>query len=122
MNKPIFKFLVSALFVLGFSSGCDEDHKGSSHKPPEGQGAIVMRNNSPHKVRVFLDGVRQEPVSKNRTRSYDLAPGVYRVVLQEAGGDQDFREEVDVLAGQNTVFDVADGSCCGEFDVYIFFD
>lgn len=102
-------------------TGC-EDFDPTDHKPPEGQGAMIVNNHLPHDIVVYVDGEQQRDANDNDDQAYDLAPGVHRVVLDERNGNGTFRDDIDIIAGRNTVLDVTydpfDGS---RLDVSIFF-
>jgi len=112
--------LAFAAAFLTTASSCDDDDD-IDHKPPPGQGSIVIDNNTSDDISVFFDGIEQEETKDGKRKAYDLDPGLYRVALLQQGGDQSFREDVDVLQGELTVLDVAFGFG-DEYDVFIYFD
>lgn len=102
-------------------AGCDYDDS-TDHKPPDGQGSIVVDNNTFNDIRVYIDGESQKRVDGYDDRAYDREPGVYRVVLDESGGDRTYRDDVDVLDGRLTVIDVSnDPFSSSKYDVEVFF-
>ncbi|MEM7392872.1 MAG: hypothetical protein AAF492_11050 [Verrucomicrobiota bacterium] len=108
--------------IMFLAPGCDDDRDdGTSHVAPDGQGALVVRNNTRSDIRVFINGERQAPTEEDRTTPYNLDPGVYRVVLDEAGGPRGFAESLDILPGQNTILDVSEDDD-NRFDVLVVFD
>jgi len=107
---------LAGLFVL---IGCDDDDP--DYKPPAGQGAIFVNNNTSSDLIVYVDGNRLQTVQDYDDRAYDLNPGVYRVVIDEDGGDRTYRDDVDVLDGKLTVLDVAIEPFGDDFDVEVFF-
>ena len=106
---------LAGLFVLTW---CDDD---ISRNLQPGQGAIFIRNNTSSDLIGFIDGVRFQTVQDFSDRAYDLDPGVYRVVLDESGGDRAYRGDVDVIEGRLTVMDVGIEPFDSNFDVEVFF-
>ena len=113
--------LVLALFL----AGCDWDDDDIDHNPPEGQGALIVDNNTASDIRVFINGERRGTSGEFDNSPFDLEPGVYRVVLDEKNGDGDFSGEIDIVAGQLTVLDVTFDNdffdFSSDFDVEVFF-
>jgi len=105
--------------LLALGGGCDNEND-FDHTPPAGMGSIAVRNNTSSDMNVFIDGQFIKKQSDNSDRYYDLYPGVYRVVLDQADGDQNFRGDIDVLEGKLTVMDTSFGSGT-RYDVYIYF-
>ena len=121
--RPSFWHLLVCLMALTLgsaSSDCDDD-RGSDRNPPAGQGSIVVDNLTRNNIRVFVNGENVGVAKDDRKTGFDFNPGVYRVILDEAGGDQTFRDDIDVLEGRVTVLEVAIGSPT-RFDVFVFFD
>lgn len=111
-----------AAAALTLAAGC-EDEDDNDHEPPPGQGSIIIYNNTPDDIAVYIDDVRVEDVGDDDDRAYDLQPGVHRVVLDQRGGDRTFRDDVDVLEGRRTIMDVTfDAFDSFDYDVAIFFD
>ncbi|HMO51570.1 MAG TPA: hypothetical protein PKE26_01810 [Kiritimatiellia bacterium] len=110
--------VLACLLVIGLS-GCDDD---LDHQPPAGQGAVIINNQTGSDIRVFLDGEEQPTVRAYRDRAIDRPPGVYRLVLDQRGGDRTFRDDIDVIANRLTVVDVATDPFHGaRYDVAVFF-
>ena len=111
-------FLVVVLVAL---TGCHDDTP--SHKPPEGQGAIYIYNNTASDINVFINGERQpDRVKAYKKRAFDRDPGVYRLILDQHSGDRTFRDDVDVLEGRLTIVDVfSDSFDPTAYDVVVFF-
>ncbi len=108
------KFLsISLAASLLFMAGCDDDD-GYDYSPPDGQGSIIIDNNGYEDLHVYIDGIYVDDVRDGRWKAFDQAPGVRRVVLDEAGSDGIYRGDVDVLAGQLTVLYVS--GYASEFD------
>ena len=112
-------FSLMASFCLIFT-GCEDD-EDIDHDPPAGMGSIVVDNRTYNDINVFIDGIQTNRTSDKDWRAYDLAPGVYRVVLDEDDGDRNFRGDVDVLENQLTIMDVEADIQGDVFDVYIYF-
>jgi len=111
-------FCSTALWV----TGCDwDDDDVSDHKPPAGQGSIVVDNNTDEDIKVYIDGTRVENAKDFDDRAYDLDPGLYRVVLDEDDGDRTYRDDIDVIEGRLTILDVSADPFDDDFDVEVFF-
>jgi hypothetical protein len=94
--------------ALWLAAGCEE-HEDFDHDPPPGLGSLVIDNWVADDLDVFLDGEYAGEVDDNSDRIFDLAPGVYRLVLSDDDGDRSFRDDVDVLEGRLTVLTVRYG-------------
>lgn len=81
IKRKIFLYLFAPpwLVALLCAGGCheDDDH---DHDPPPGQGSMIIENNTFNDISVFVNGAEQNETPEDRTRAYDLNPGVYRVV------------------------------------------
>ena len=111
--------LLAGLLVAG--GGCDDEE--FDHDPPEGMGTLVVDNWSGDRVQVYIDGAEVESVTNDKHRYYDLAPGVYRVVLEGDDNDRNWRDDVDVLEDRLTVLQVRGAAFePDEFDVREYFD
>lgn len=107
--------------AIGFITGCDYDDD-PDRVPPADQGSLFINNITTADIRVFIDGTEVREVEAYDDRYYDLNPGVYRIVLDEQGGDRTFRDDIDIIEGRITVLDVADEPFDDdEFDVEVFF-
>jgi hypothetical protein len=94
-----------AVGLAAMLTGCEDD--SFSHKPPDGQGCLIVDNCTSDRLKVFIDGFEATPrVSAYDDEAYDLNPGVYRVVLQERHGHRSCREDVDILEGRQTIMRV----------------
>lgn len=108
-----------AVAMLTASSCNNDDH--FDDPPPSGQGSIIIDNNTSDDISVFIDGVSFPEAKDGKNRTYDLDPGVYRVVLDQQGGDHTYRDDIDVIESRNTVLDVAFGDGAN-YDVIVFFE
>jgi hypothetical protein len=116
------KFLsISLAASLLFMAGCDDDDD-YDHSPPDGQGSIIIDNNGPDDLHVYIDGIYVDDVRDGHWKAFDHAPGVSRVVLDESGSDRTFRGDVDVLGGQLTVLYVTPDVFDNDLDVTISFE
>ena len=129
MRRPLSSFFhafgLSALLAATLlTAGCDDwwEDDDHDHDPPPGQGAIIVDNHTFHDIRVFFNGIRQEDTRDGKSKAYNLDPGLYRVVLDEKGGDRNFRCDIDVLENKLTVLDVAESPSSTKFDVLIYFE
>ncbi len=120
--KAFIKYtLVLMLILLGFAIvGCEDD-EDYNHNPASGMGALVVENRTYNDLDVYIDGVFVGRVNDGKDRAKDLAPGTYRVVLEERHGDSNYRDDVDILQGRLTVLDVREGASV-DYDVDVWFD
>jgi hypothetical protein len=118
ITSIILRFVV--LGLLGTLAGCDWSDD-PDHAPPAGYGALFIDNNTPHELRVYVDGAEKGRVRAYGDRPFDLRPGLYRVILDQRGTSRNWRDSVDVIEGRLTVLDVAHG-LGNELDVVVFFD
>ena len=96
---PIF-----AVFCALALTACHDDDDDFDHTPAPGMGAMIVVNDTSDDMSVFIDGAPAAEVREGKDRAYDLPPGVHRVILDQQGGDHNFRGDVDILEGQLTVF------------------
>jgi hypothetical protein len=103
-------------------TGCEtEDY--SDHKPPAGQGSLIVDNHTADHISIFLDGAARGEVNDSSDRILDLKPGVYRLVLtEEDGGNRSYGADVDVLEGRLTILEVWTSSDPHAYDVTTRFD
>jgi len=92
--------LVMVFCFLG--AGCDDDDD-FDHVPAEGMGSLVIDNDTVDDLDVFVDGVQIGHVTDGHEGFFDMAPGLYRVVLSDEDGDRNYRNDMDVLGGHLTV-------------------
>ena len=104
--------LALAATVTFGGAGCEEDEY--DHDVPAGKGTLVVDNNTPDRVRVFIAGAQVQSVGKGDERYYDLDPGQYRVALDGEDTDRFWIGDADVLQGRLTILKVSDD--LGDFD------
>lgn len=110
-----------SLGLLGLT-GCDDDDD-FDHDPPPGQGSMIVDNHTDDDLSVYINGNRVYDVNEDDARAYDLDPGVYRVVLEQQGGDRQFRDDIDILVNRQTILDVyIDATDVDDYEVHIRFD
>lgn len=107
------------ILMLGLGA-CDGG--GWDHTPPAGKGSIIVDNRTADGVNVYLAGVFTNHVAAYDYEYYDLQPGIWRVILDQAHGDRNWRADVDVLQGKLTILEVHDGYYYNEYDVRNYFD
>ncbi len=108
----------AAGFVLALGlAACDRDW---DHTPPDGQGALIVDNRTADDLDVYLDGRATNRVDDFDHEVFDVAPGVARVVLDEAHGSRAWRGDVDVIEGKLTVLEVTEVG--RGYDVRLYFD
>ena len=121
--KHLFAILLLLLALAG--SSCDFDDDDDYNRPvPPGLGSMLIDNETYDDISVFIDGQFDTRVAReDKVTAYDLAPGVYRVVLEQRGGRRNFRDDIDILEGTRTVLEVFEDSFDRrDFDVVVFFD
>ena len=106
--------LALAAMVTTWSAGCDDDDDDYDHDSPAGKGTLVVDNNTPDRVRVFIAGAQAQSVGKGDERYYDLNPGLYRVALDGEDTDRFWTGDADILQGRLTILKVSDD--LGDFD------
>lgn len=99
-----------------WGAGCDDDDD-YDHDVPAGKGTLVVDNNTPDRVQVFISGAQVESVGDGKERYYDLDPGLYRVALDGDDSDRFWAGETDVLEGRLTILKVSDD--LGDFDEFV---
>jgi hypothetical protein len=119
MKTPIHWML--AMLLSASLAGCDYSNDDHDHKVPDGKGSLIVDNNTTDDIAVFIDGARANNADAYESKSFDLDPGVHRVVLDQRGGTGSFRGDVDVLEGKRTIMDVGASAIDNEYDVAIFF-
>jgi len=113
------KISVVSLWVAGIMilAGCESDDY--SHKPPPGQGSIIVDNKSVDVIHVYVDGYYANDVGDYDYEAYDRVPGLYRVVLDQKSGDRSYSHDVDVIEDKLTVLEVQIDELSWEYDVRI---
>lgn len=108
------EILAAAAMVSVWSAGCDDDDY--DHDVPAGQGTLVVDNQTPDRVHVFIAGAQVQSVGDGDERYYDLAPGLYRIALDGDDTDRFWAGEADVLQGRLTILKV--NNDLGDFDEF----
>lgn len=106
--------LMAVLLSALLFTACEDDDY--DHDPPEGQGSLIIDNRTFNDIYVYLNGDEQVRAPYDGERTYDLDPGVYRLVLDERGGDRFYSEDIDILEDRLTVLKVFTGITL-EYDV-----
>lgn len=109
--KPLtWDTVVSLALAVGlaFAVGCDEDENDEyrDHVPPEGQGSLVIDNNTTEDIDLFIDGAAQFRIPDGKERIVDQDPGTYRVVLDSDDSTRSYAADVDILEGRLTILHV----------------
>jgi hypothetical protein len=115
----LLAFCLCAGLTLLTNTGCDDNDP--DFQPSPGNGALFINNTTASDIQVFVNGERFETVQDFSDRGFDLPPGLYRVVLDEQGGDRTFRDDIDIIEGRLTVLDVTIDPFDNDFDVAVFF-
>ncbi len=113
---------LSALLLAWCLAGCDYEDDDHDHDVPPGLGSLIVDNNTADDIAIFIDSVRANNVDGYEHKSFDLRPGVHRVVLDERGGENSFHDDVDILEGRRTIMDIGSADSDGDYDVAVFFD
>ena len=105
LPRPLALALAAAL-TLAILAGCEDDDTYYDYDPPAGQGSLLVVNNTRDDISVYVNGGAVEETAERSWHPYDLDPGVYRVVLEQQGGDRNFSDDVDILENRLTILDV----------------
>ena len=115
----VARLTLGMILMLGLCA-CDGDDW--NHTPPAGMGSIIVDNRTTDGVNVYLEGSYTNRVSDFDNEAFDMAPGIHRVVLDEAHGSRNWWGDVDVLEGKLTVLEVNTGFYSSDYDVRLYFD
>ena len=91
-----------------------------SHKPPAGQGCLIVDNQTADDIDVYFSGYYLMSVDRFDHELSDRNPGLYRIVLDQSNGDRAYRDDVDMIEGQLTVMEVTRSG--SGYSVRIYFD
>jgi len=97
--------VIASVLSLAAMTGCEDDEE-YNHRPPEGQGSLIIDNTTYDDIYVYIDGVEVLRAPYRSWRAYDLEPGEHRVVLDQRDGDRYHADYVDILENKRTVWDV----------------
>lgn len=109
---------VAALMLLA-AAGCEDDDDYDDHNPPEGQGSLVVVNNTADDLEVFVDGSLLLSVRDGKTSIVDRDPGRVRVNLRDEDSSRGWRGNVDILEGRLTVLRVTYRLTGDDYDVNV---
>jgi len=115
---PALSALMCSL-ALGLA-GCDNDR--FDHTPPAGQGTLIVDDIIADDLLVYVNGRSVFTVDGYDHELVDLAPGLYRVVIDEKHGFHSYYGDLDILEGQLTVIEVKGYYSADSYDVRIYFD
>jgi hypothetical protein len=107
--------------MLAFCFGCEDDE--IEYRPPTGQAAIGIDNNSSSDIEVYIDGEKKVTVGDWSEKAFDLEPGVYRLVLRDEDyDDRSYSSDIDLIEDNLTEVTVTTSTRdVNEFDVTIAF-
>jgi hypothetical protein len=91
--------------LLAVVAGCS-DQTLTDEPPPEGKGSLVLDNFTSDTINVFVGGVQTSIVYAADESVVYLVPGLYRVVLDQEHGARNYRDDVDILLGRQTVLSI----------------
>ena len=112
----ILRFAAACALAVTLA-GCEDHHH--HHKPPAGQGSLIVENNTGGDIRVYLDSKLVGTAKESRDTTFDTAPGYYRLVLDERGGDRYAALDLDIVEGRLTVAEVDLDNSIYRYDVYL---
>ncbi|MDD4869756.1 MAG: hypothetical protein PHR77_04285 [Kiritimatiellae bacterium] len=101
-----FIFLITGILMALVFAGCDDNDSYYDHVPPAGQGSLVVDNGTGDDISVYIDGVRMTGVDDGDAGIIDLAPGVYRLVLDSDHSERSYRADMDILQNRLTIMEV----------------
>lgn len=93
--------LITAMLAAG---GCDDERY--EHRPPSGQGSLIVDNLTGARLDIYVDGALVGDVRSWRDRAWDLRPGVHRLAIRESDFGRYFGGDVDIVAGRRTIAQV----------------
>ena len=125
-SEKILRTLVLCVLIpavaLATLTGCEDDDAEYDHTPPAGMGTLILENDTYDDITVALDGRIQPEVGEDSNRKYDLEPGVWRLVLDQQGGDQNWRGDVDIIEGHLTIVNISASTDPDDFFISVRFD
>lgn len=121
-EKRVLGGLMAAILAIAGLCGCEDNTDDYDHTPPAGMGTLILENDTYDDITVALDGRIQPEVKEDSTRKYDLEPGVWRLVLDQQGGDQNWRGDVDIIEDRLTIVNIGNSSDPDDFSISIRFD
>jgi hypothetical protein len=90
------------------AAGCElDDGHDIDHTPAEGLGSLVVDNNTPDDIDVYVDSVSVGRARDDSSPAFDLKPGTHSVLLVQDDRDRNYRSDVDILAGRLTILRVS---------------
>ena len=120
-TQQLISFLSALVCALALSlPGCDNDR--FDHTPPAGQGTMIVDNLTADDLLVYVNGRSVFTVDDYDHELIDLAPGLYRVVIDEKHGFHSYYGDLDILEGQLTVLEVKGYYSADDYDVRVYFD
>jgi len=120
--RALILCVLIAAAALATLTGCEDDDDDYDHNPPAGMGTLILENDTYDDVTVALDGRIQPEVREDSNRKYDLEPGIWRLVLDQQGGDQNWRGDVDIIEGHLTIVNIGASSDPDDFFISVRFD
>ena len=101
---------------------CGCEGGGFDHTPPAGQGTMIVDNRTFDTLLVYINGRQVFEAEDYDHELLDLAPGVYRVVIDQKHGYHSYSADMDILEGQLTVLEVKGYYSTREYDVRTYYD
>lgn len=117
LTRIITAVLLGGIFL--FITSCEYDDE-YNYRPPQGQGALIIDNNTEDDIYVYIDGRLATRAPYSSEQEYDLEPGEHRVILDQRGGDRYYGDDVDILENKLTIWDVYFG--LRDYDVHTWID
>ena len=102
----LWALTLSVACVMGCDDYEDDARKGRNYVPPEGQGAILVENESSSDWNVQIDGQGIGRVASYSFLIKDEVPGDYRVHLDQHNGSETKDALVGVQAGVLSVVQI----------------
>jgi len=94
--------MLAALFL---ASGCEDERY--DHRPPSGQGSLIVDNLTNARLDVYVDGALAGDVKAWRDRAWDLPPGVHRLAVRDRDFSRYFGGDIDIVADRRTIAQVS---------------
>lgn len=110
MKLPLNLHIYQAIALLSaftLFAGCETEDEDYDHVPSPGNGSLIIDNDSDSDMALFLDGSYTSSINDGETRIIDIAPGLYRIVLDENDGNRSYRSDIDILENRLTILNVS---------------
>ena len=113
--KPKLRAALLLLFLAFPLMGCDDDE--FEHDPPDGQSGLIVVNDLGVDLRVFIDGEEVRDVDSFDDRTYNLEPGLHRIILDPRDSTATYQDEIELLVNRTLILLVRGFNFDGDLNV-----